>query len=736
MDHQDECGILDTIAEQYVLANVNDPQALAELHTFVEQGAAWAGEIGEADLGAALAAMGTLLERIILDEIAERVDAWEGLEAFVGAMADFARTGARPESWPTPLQTATSATEPARDPVRTPGAHVAADFDAGLLADFIGEAREHLEAADTHLLTLETQRDDAEALNAVFRAFHTIKGGAGFLQLSDILRVAHEAETLLDKARRHELVLSSHVMDTVFAAVDLLRLLVNRLPANARDDEGMGERIEEAIQEIMAAVVDAGADEPDAQPLRLGEVLVGKRVVTHEDVEAALTEQCRAQEAEPLGQILVKRGKAQAHQVAEALRQQQREAPPAESGREAIKVDAERLDRLVNLMGELVVAQAMVRQTVECGSDVTSSTRHRLVQLEKITRELQEISMSLRMVPLRSTFQKMARMVRDLSKKSGKPIDFVLRGEDTELDKTVVDLIGDPLMHMLRNSADHGIEANAAERRAAGKPERGRIELRAFHRGGSIYIEIEDDGRGLQRDAILAKAQERGLVDADALLTDREVWNLIFVPGFSTASAVTDVSGRGVGMDVVKRNIHALRGHVDIQSEPGKGTVISIRLPLTLAIIDGMVLRVAEERYIVPTQSIVVAIRPENHHLSTVTERGEMVELRGELIPLFRLHRLLGAATMHEDSLAIALVVESDGKRVALLADELLGQQQIVIKSLGEGLRGLAGFAGGAIMADGSVGLILDVAGVVRLAQEGDATRESVAPPEALLATP
>jgi two-component system chemotaxis sensor kinase CheA len=270
---------------------------------------------------------------------------------------------------------------------------------------------------------------------------------------------------------------------------------------------------------------------------------------------------------------------------------------------------------------------------------------------------------------------------------------------------------------MIRNAVDHGIEDSVQERLDAGKPEKGRVFLRAFHRGGSIFIEIEDDGRGLQREAILAKARERGLIDADDVLSDREIWNLIFVPGFSTARTVTDVSGRGVGMDVVKRNIHMLRGQIELQSEPGKGTLVSIRLPLTLAIIDGMVVRVAEERYIVPTQSIVMAIRVKDHHLSTVTGRGEMVDLHGALIPLFRLHRLLSVEDVVENASAVAVVVEADNKRVALLADELLGQQQTVIKSLGEGLRGLTGFAGGAIMADGNVGLILDVAGVVRLAE-------------------
>ena len=293
-----------------------------------------------------------------------------------------------------------------------------------------------------------------------------------------------------------------------------------------------------------------------------------------------------------------------------------------------------------------------------------------------------------------------------------------MNGEDTELDKSVVDRIGDPLVHMIRNAVDHGIEADAETRRKAGKPETARVELRAFHKGGSIYIEIEDDGRGLCREAILAKAAERGLVRDGETLSDREVWNLIFEAGFSTAKQVTDVSGRGVGMDVVRRNVEALRGQVEIQSEQGKGTVFSIRLPLTLAIIDGMVVRVGAERYIIPTLSVVRAVRPQKESLYTVTGRGEMLSLQGELIPLYRLHQMFRIRGAVEDPTeAIAVVVEDEGQSTGLVVDELLGQQQIVIKSLGQAFQGLLGVAGGAIMSDGQVGLILDVGGIVKIAQ-------------------
>ena len=331
------------------------------------------------------------------------------------------------------------------------------------------------------------------------------------------------------------------------------------------------------------------------------------------------------------------------------------------------------------------------------------------------------------MIPLRSTFQKMARLARDVARKADKQVEFIMFGEDTELDKMVVDQIGDPLIHMVRNAVDHGLEPDAEARRAAGKPEVGRVELRAFHRGGKIYIEIEDDGRGLDRDAILAKARERGLVGPEDEPSDREVFQLIFHPGLSTARKVTDVSGRGVGMDVVRKNVEALRGQIDIQSRPGKGSIFTICLPLTLAIIDGMVLRVGNERYIMPTLSIQTTIRAENGMISSVHGRGLLLRLQGELIPVFRLDELFAIEGAETDlTRAVIVIVENDGRRIGVVADELLGQQQIVIKPLGDGMQQMPGLSGGAIMPDGQVSLILDIAGLMKLAH-GEITASGAA---------
>jgi two-component system chemotaxis sensor kinase CheA len=347
-------------------------------------------------------------------------------------------------------------------------------------------------------------------------------------------------------------------------------------------------------------------------------------------------------------------------------------------------------------------------------------------------RELQDLSMSMRMVPLKPTFQKLARLVRDVAHKNGKLVELVTSGEDTEIDRTMVDVVGDPLVHMVRNAIDHGIEF-AAERMANGKPAAGVVRLSAHHAGGNVVVELSDDGRGLNRDKIVAKAIERGLIASDKGMSESDVFNLIFAPGFSTADAITDLSGRGVGMDVVRRNVEALRGRVEITSVPGQGTTFTVRLPLTLAVTDGMLVRVGTERYVVPLTNIHMSFRPEPSMLQTVAGQGEVVTLRGEVMPVLRLHRLLAVPGATTDPTRALLMIVGDGRqrRTALLVDELLGQQQVVAKSLGDGVGQVPGVAGGAILGDGRVGLILDVAELVALAQSApagaDAARTRVA---------
>jgi len=391
-------------------------------------------------------------------------------------------------------------------------------------------------------------------------------------------------------------------------------------------------------------------------------------------------------------------------------------AKKAVAADEKIKVSMERLDKLVNMVGELVIAQSMVSQEAAGAIAQEHSLNQHVSHQGKIARELQELAMMMRMVPIQGVFQKMARLVRDLSRKTGKVIDFVTDGEETELDRIVVDQIADPLVHMIRNSIDHGVE-DASEREAAGKSTTGRVSLRAYHQAGSIVIEIEDDGKGLDKDRILKKAIEKNVISSSEELSDSEIFKLIFAPGFSTAEQVTAVSGRGVGMDVVKKNIEALRGKIDIVSEQGKGTTFTIKLPLTLAIIDGQVVRIGKETYIIPIVSIESCLKPGPDQISTVNGQVEMAQVHGELLPIVHLNELFNVQADNASSQDASLVVvEEEDRRGCLMVDEALGQQQVVIKSLGEGVGKVKGIAGGAILGNGRVSLILDVLGLLEVA--------------------
>jgi two-component system chemotaxis sensor kinase CheA len=507
--------------------------------------------------------------------------------------------------------------------------------------------------------------------------------------------------------------MEGQVIDLCFEAADGLKQLVEEQQAVL--GSGAAPQVTESIHDL---VVRLEALTAQGKPVkRVGQILIESGTATAESITRALEVQAGSDPPRKLGEVLVSTGAVRARDAVEALRKQQEQRRPVLQARESIKVDADRLDVMVDLIGELVIAEAMVSQTPMGQEGSEALLARRLGHMDKITRELQSISMSMRMVPVRGTFQKMARLVRDLAKKVGKDVEFITEGEDTELDKNVVDMVADPLMHMVRNSVDHGIESPEG-REAAGKPRQARVTLRAYHEGGGIYIDITDDGQGLDRKAILAKAVERGLVQPGEEPPDSDVWGLIFQPGFSTAKEVTDVSGRGVGMDVVQRNINALHGRIDIRSERGVGSTFSIRLPLTLAIIDGMAVMVGEERFIIPIGNVVRATRPQPGEVHTINTSGEVLHQHDRLLPLFRLHALMDIPNAeHDPEKGIVLILEDAGRRIAVLADDLIGQQQVVIKPLGKSLGSVPGLAGGAIMPDGRVGLILDTASLLNSAR-------------------
>jgi two-component system chemotaxis sensor kinase CheA len=384
----------------------------------------------------------------------------------------------------------------------------------------------------------------------------------------------------------------------------------------------------------------------------------------------------------------------------------------------SVRVKIGRLDKLLDTVGELVIAQTMVGQDEMIVGGKNHELNKKISQAGKIVRELHDLSLILRMVPLKGTFQKMARLARDLSQKNGKKVNFITEGDEVEIDRNMVDMVADPLVHLIRNAIDHGIET-PDERSRIGKSESASIYLTASHAEGSIMLTVWDDGRGLNRQKIVDKAVARGLIDSAERMTDQEVWQMVFQPGFSTAEQVTEVSGRGVGLDVVSQTVEALRGRIEIQSSEGQGCAFILRMPLTMAITDGMIVKVGSQRYILPTANIQKAVRPEESDIHTVNERAEMLSFRDELLPVIRLHKLFSIPDAQTQLTSGLLVVIVEGqRRCALFVDNLLSQTQVVTKLLGKGLNQVPGVAGGAIMGDGTVGLILDAAGIISISQQ------------------
>lgn len=563
--------------------------------------------------------------------------------------------------------------------------------------EFACEAREHIANAEQSLLDLESDLGNTELINNVFRAFHTIKGVAGFMHLTPIVSLTHVAETLLDRARSGALALTRDHLDLFLRSCDVLGQLINALQDGPPPRRSTLERL---VAELERACTDGVVGSAPRAPA--GDEAPGAQAQPAASAPAP-TEKPAAPEPKPAAQAPSDPGAA-------------RRASRVE---QSVKVNTSRMDALVDMVGELVIGYQMVYQDETVQGIKAQHTQRTLTHVSKIIRDLQEVAMSLRLVTLRATFQKMARLVRDVSAKAGKQIRFHVEGEDVELDRTVVEEIADPLVHMIRNACDHGIEP-AEERRAAGKAPEGNLYLRAYHQGGSIVVEIADDGRGLHRERILEKAAAKGVLPPDrdpAEMTDREVFNLIFAPGFSTAERVTDISGRGVGMDVVRRNIEALRGKVEISSTPGEGSTFKMLLPLTMAIIDGMVVRVGAQRYVIPTLSIEQSFRPGDGSIHTVLGQGEMVQVRGNMLPVYRAKSVFGLDEGVDDAAdGLLVVLEAHNARFCLLVDEIVGQQQVVIKNLGHGVSGIRGVSGGAILGDGRVALILDVAGIAHQA--------------------
>jgi two-component system, chemotaxis family, sensor kinase CheA len=641
-------------------------------------------------------------------------------------------------------------------------------------AAFYDEAAEHLAEMERLLLELDLAGADAEVVNGIFRAAHSIKGGANMFGLAEIAGVTHEMETVLDAARRGKLHVTRAIVDAILRGCDFLHKAIAAARSGGVADGAVASAIGTELRKVVAR--DAAPSPERKERLELD--WPASRSREAEEVHKLAQQLARlpgvdAGELAALEAGLLKQGSAQLVLAAgtdcarlkeglafllpeECVRivksggeadfgffeenlparlaqqtaspngagndkqngaQAAASAPAAAADSVSIRVNAQKIDRLINLTGELMIGYSMVRSGVGAGS-VSDRLGTVMASVERNIRELQEAALSIRMIPIAGVFARFPRLVHDLSARLGKKVELRVEGESTELDRALVEKLLDPLTHLIRNSLDHGIEPPEA-REAAGKPRRGTIWLRASHEGGSVVIEVADDGAGLSREKILRRAAALGM-PADENMTDVAVWELIFAPGFSTAAKVSDVSGRGVGMDVVRRNVRELGGQVELANRPGHGMRTIVRLPLTLAIMDGMEIAVGDEVYIAPLSAIVESLRPSPEDVKSIARDSRVLNLRGEVVPIVSLAKALGIHRSRDADAEVLVVVESAGRRAALAADALLGQQQIVVKNLEANFCKVSGVAGATILGNGAVSLILDIPELMRAALERD----------------
>lgn len=558
-----------------------------------------------------------------------------------------------------------------------------------MVTQYISDSTDLLEMTENNLIQLENEPENTELIGAIFGAIHSIKGNSGFMGFSEIEEIAMETETILDCVRKKELDADPTVVSILLSNVETMR---KRVETIANQPIASASTVTDTFPEIvpepeLKTQIDEVKEEIPKQQPKV-EVKEEKQIVKPEiKKEPPKTEQTTTKNVQP-------------------------------TQKQDIRVETVKIDKLFDLVGELITIETMVTNNPDLVGMQLPNFVKAANQLNKITRELQEVTMSVRMMPLEGLFNKMKRLIRDVSLKLGKKVDFTISGQETEMDKNVIDEISDPLVHILRNSMDHGVE-DPEERLANGKSDTGKVHLSARYEGNEILISVKDDGAGIDKERVLRKAEEKGLLQVPAeKMTDKEIFALIFEPGFSTAKQVTDISGRGVGMDVVRKNIEKLRGAIDIESELGKGTTVTLRIPLTLAIMEALLVKVGEETFAIPLMNVSETFRVASQDISKTMDGLEMIKVRDEIMPSFRIHELFKIKPKyHELEKGIILITESRNKKFCLFADELIGQQQAVIKGLSDYIGKVPGITGCMILGDGGIGLILDIEGTLLLAE-------------------
>ena len=613
-----------------------------------------------------------------------------------------------------------------------------ADEMKEILNDFLTESTEMIDVLDQRFLALEADPNNADLLNEIFRAMHSMKGGAGFLGFTHLVDVTHRGESILNKMRQGEMAVVPAIINVILEAVDVVKALMHDIRATGTDNnvptEAMAKKLDDVLAGNVAGVAvapspsaaapaPAPAAAPVSPPPTIGEILVQEGLASKEQVFDALTQQQKQSEPkQPLGELLIQAKVISERALDQALHKQDKPGKSAEED-QTIRVETRRLDSVMNLVGELVLGR---NRLIKIGGALDESHEsdpqvralgETLTQLNLVTTDLQLAVMKTRMLPIKKVLAKLPRLVRDLSQKLGKQVRLETHGEETELDKSVADEIGDPLVHLVRNAIDHGIEM-PTERHEKNKPVEGLLRIAASQEGNSIVIRIQDDGKGIPIDKVKAKALAKGLVSEAELsaMEPREVVNLIFLPGFSTAENVTDVSGRGVGMDVVRTNIRKMNGTVEIESEQGKGSLITIKLPLTIAIIQALMVEVERATFAIPLSSVIEAVRITKSDIKTINGR-EVLHLRDRVLPLLRLAQEFDIPVDPDRERFNVVVTALGDRRIGVVVDELRSQEEVVIKSIWEYLDSIKGISGATITGDGKVVLILDISELVENAQ-------------------
>lgn len=623
------------------------------------------------------------------------------------------------------------------------------DFEKELKLGFLDEAMQAIEEVEQSFLVLESNPQDKAVLDKIFRLAHNLKGSSKAVGFEQMGAFTHEFETLMLKLKNGEMPVLPQTINLMLRCNDFVRNMVETLKENLDaqfETQDLINEIENAkagkLEEVASDIPDASAFESIEEPqdvIAENNEVASSAVTLETELAAVLkadenlgfqneldmvlnkVKEITAPEAVTLKETPVNQEPQVIAQAAPAPIPEQVQVPVAAASNkttstnvqvdESIRVSLTRLEKLQNYVGEMVILQSVLREQLTENTSLVA--RKTAQQLGKVVKEIQDISMSLRMVPVKPTFQKMQRIVRDTAQALNKDVVFKLSGEETELDKTVLEKINDPLVHLIRNSVDHGIES-ADLRVSNGKKAQGEVQLNAYHQSGKLVIEVKDDGGGLDAEKLRNVAIKKGILKTTQTLSEQESWNLIFAPGFSTKDQVTDVSGRGVGMDVVRTNIQELSGEIQIHSEKGKGTTFKIILPLTLAIIDGMVVEIAKEKYVVPLSHVHESLKPEANQVQFNTGLGEVLLLRGENLPIYRLANLLNKKSQSAADNSIAIVIRTGKEPFALLVDDIIGQYQVVIKQLGPELQNLKGFSGSTILGDGRPSLIIEPLDLVK----------------------